>query len=718
MRNLIVSKIARVSSAFLFREIKIARQIAKSALVALLSVGFILAPFPHQGVEEAEAAGGTRTLWLHFTHTDEKKKITFRRNGKYSPAGLKEANWILRDWRRKQPTKMDPRLLDLIWSVYQESGATVPIRVVSGFRSKKTNSALRRRSRGVARFSQHTLGKAMDFFIPGVPVRKLREIGLRMQVGGVGYYPGSKTPFVHMDTGRVRHWPRMTPKQLAKVFPRGKTMHVSTNGRRLARYSLALAEYNDSKGKVIRPFSKSKRTAVASAKPKKKRSKPVLASLFGSKKTKTAPVLTPAPTPAPAKKTSEPVIIANKTDDTDTAPIPSRIGRVDPKPEAPVKTPAPVQALAALIPPPPRALPDGLRETFAPSGSILIASAPLPLKRPGDAPIALASATPQIISATLNGGNGRPEETSITIDPTPTAALKRGDFTVPTPVIISNKQIISSDPTRLVLKGPVQPETTKPLTPSRGVALAYATAAAPVQRPSQLDQNAFNDRFGQFGVVQNDTKSPDKIHSGKIRRQSLPAITTAPAKRPVTPTTVDSRFAALSAQEPAPLFTLSDLGINSEIRAAALRRVLGVSDKEKSKTVPVTTRLASINPTALPPIPTPSPRELPSTLSISRSLTDGRDSFSFKGESRVIMNTLLEKVSVFNKIHVKLALPKPGRMPSLFLSPTRVYDGVFNTSNIQATSVGFKGEAITVTPTVNFTDSSSGIQVTWLDNKG
>ena len=34
---------------------------------------------------------------------------------------------------------------------------------------------LRRRSRGVAQFSQHMLGKAIDFYIPGVPLEELRD---------------------------------------------------------------------------------------------------------------------------------------------------------------------------------------------------------------------------------------------------------------------------------------------------------------------------------------------------------------------------------------------------------------------------------------------------------------------------------------------------------------------------------------------------------------
>src|SRR5205807_330131 len=81
---------------------------------------------------------------------------------------------------------------------------------------------LRRRSSGVAQFSQHMLGKAIDFYIPGVPLEQLREAGLRAQRGGVGFYPTSGAPFVHMDTGSVRHWPRMPEAQLASVLSKGQ----------------------------------------------------------------------------------------------------------------------------------------------------------------------------------------------------------------------------------------------------------------------------------------------------------------------------------------------------------------------------------------------------------------------------------------------------------------------------------------------------------------
>ena len=67
------------------------------------------------------------------------------------------------------------------------------------------------------------------------------KAGQRLQRGGVGFYPTSGSPFVHLDTGNVRHWPRMTHEQLARVFPDGKTVHVPSDGRPLARYAQAVA---------------------------------------------------------------------------------------------------------------------------------------------------------------------------------------------------------------------------------------------------------------------------------------------------------------------------------------------------------------------------------------------------------------------------------------------------------------------------------------------
>jgi uncharacterized protein YcbK (DUF882 family) len=195
-----------------------------------------------QGLQNAVANGDTRTISLHHIHTGEDLTVTFKRNGRYDEEALKKVNHVLRDWRRDEETTMDPRLLDVVWEVYRDVDAKGPIQVVCGYRAPATNAMLRKRSNGVAQFSQHMLGRAMDFFIPGVPLEAQREAGLRLQRGGVGYYPSSGSPFIHLDVGSVRHWPRMTRAQLARVFPDGRTVHIPSDGQPLAGYALALAD--------------------------------------------------------------------------------------------------------------------------------------------------------------------------------------------------------------------------------------------------------------------------------------------------------------------------------------------------------------------------------------------------------------------------------------------------------------------------------------------
>ena len=137
---------------------------------------------------------------------------------------------------------MDRHLFDILWEVYRDVDGKKPIQIISSYRSPATNAMLRRRSSGVARFSQHMLGHAMDFYIPDVPLEQIRFAGLRLQRGGVGFYPTSGSPFVHLDTGSIRHWPRMTHDQLARVFPDGRTVHVPSDGNPLKGYELARAD--------------------------------------------------------------------------------------------------------------------------------------------------------------------------------------------------------------------------------------------------------------------------------------------------------------------------------------------------------------------------------------------------------------------------------------------------------------------------------------------
>src|SRR3954468_8577072 len=215
-------------------------------------------------VHDATALNETRTLSFHHTHSDEDLTVTFKRDGRYDEDALKQLNHFLRDWRSQEQTTMDRHLFDILWEVYRDVDGKKPIHIISSYRSPATNAMLHRRSSGVARFSQHMLGHAMDFFIPGIPLEQIRFAGLRLQRGGVGFYPTSGSPFVHLDTGSIRHWPRMTHDQLARVFPNGRTVHVPSDGNPLRGYELAKADIEKRGDGDSDSYSRSKPSLFAS----------------------------------------------------------------------------------------------------------------------------------------------------------------------------------------------------------------------------------------------------------------------------------------------------------------------------------------------------------------------------------------------------------------------------------------------------------------------
>lgn len=325
-----------------------------------LSVVIIL--IGSKGLQNAVANGDTRSISMHHTHRGDDITITFKRNGRYDSDGLKKLNHFLRDWRTDEQVEMDPQLFDAVWEVSREFGADKKIHIVSSYRSPNTNAMLRRRSGGVARNSLHMQGKAMDFFIPGAPLDEVRAAGLRLQRGGVGFYPTSGSPFVHMDVGSVRHWPRMTRDQLVRVFPNQRTVHVPTDGQPLSGYDLALADIKKGGGAP----SAVSLAARGDSKPN------VFARMFGfgkkqdaeedeTDKTPAAPAQVAARTPAVRTNTytqantpkAEPAAVQ-----TAAVPLPKgrpaniQVAAVKPVPEQPIAPtkPSAFRALVAVTP--------------------------------------------------------------------------------------------------------------------------------------------------------------------------------------------------------------------------------------------------------------------------------------------------------------------------------------------------------------------------------
>lgn len=448
----------------------------------------------------SQAAAETRTLKLHFVHTGERAEITFKKNGRYLPDGLQKLNVFLRDWRRNEPTKMDPRLFDLVWQVYQSAGGRDYITVVSAYRSPATNSMLRSRTRGVAKSSQHTLGKAMDFFVPGVPLKKLRDTAMRYQIGGVGYYPTSGSPFVHLDVGSVRHWPRMNRRELLAVFPNGNTIHVPSDGKPLPGYEQALAAYESRKanGGTIQ---------MASAKPK---SKSLFGMLFGG---------------------------GGADEEEDTGESSGRaVASAAPARAAPAATRAPQQAPVV----PTRAIPAQQAPAEEPQEALIAAlparNAPIPLNAPRpsapvemtpDAEAAMAFAVP------LPGKRPQSEaEVLMAMAPPPPNTLEAQAFagatgspSAPAQAQPAPDQIAAlATASSAMLSGYVPVPVQRPQGAGQAINTVLASAAVPATRPVQ-DMPVARSEAGQDAIA--DLLS-DNNHTASIGA----SIAAVPAKRP------------------------------------------------------------------------------------------------------------------------------------------------------------------------------------------
>jgi uncharacterized protein YcbK (DUF882 family) len=150
-------------------------------------------------------AAQARRLRMVNTHTDERVDVTYFDGGAHIPDALAEVDRFLRDYRTGEVRRIDPGVLDVMWSLASAVGRPDgTFEIVSGYRSPRTNSLLKAQGHGVATHSLHVEGRAIDLRMRGVQTARLRDLALALRRGGVGYYVASD--FVHVDTGRVRHW--------------------------------------------------------------------------------------------------------------------------------------------------------------------------------------------------------------------------------------------------------------------------------------------------------------------------------------------------------------------------------------------------------------------------------------------------------------------------------------------------------------------------------
>lgn len=176
--------------------------IKRRAFLKMCAATIASATLPYQAL--AATTSKHCILSLYNIHTGESLKTCYRTNGKLIQRAVDRISHIMRDHRTGEIKPVDTKLLDLLHHIVEEVTPHAPISIVSGYRSPRTNAALRRVTTGVARNSLHMQGRAIDIRIPGYQTKTLHQVAIAMKSGGAGYYPASD--FVHLDTGPIKAW--------------------------------------------------------------------------------------------------------------------------------------------------------------------------------------------------------------------------------------------------------------------------------------------------------------------------------------------------------------------------------------------------------------------------------------------------------------------------------------------------------------------------------
>jgi len=177
------------------------RTFLKTSVAGLLLLGSrLLQPSVARAIELPDGE-----LTFFNVHTHERLRARYRDEaGHYDLTALDEVNHVLRCHHTGEVAAIDVQLLEHVNLVHKMLAGAGEIHVISGYRSPEHNALLLKRSRRVAQHSLHVQGQAVDFYIPGVKLREIRHAAVKLQYGGVGFYPRAK--FIHLDCGPFRTW--------------------------------------------------------------------------------------------------------------------------------------------------------------------------------------------------------------------------------------------------------------------------------------------------------------------------------------------------------------------------------------------------------------------------------------------------------------------------------------------------------------------------------
>ncbi|MCY4290740.1 MAG: DUF882 domain-containing protein [Roseovarius sp.] len=179
--------------------------ISRRALLSAFAATLVTAAPTYSGAAGfLRGAGDIRRLRMTSTRTGESIDMIYWVDGEYIYEAIQEISLFMRDWRTNEARDIDTRVMDIMTAAHNLMDVKEPYKLLSGYRSAKTNAMLRSRSRNVARNSLHMSGKAADLQLGSRTVNQIFKAARACKGGGVGKYPRSN--FVHMDCGQLRTW--------------------------------------------------------------------------------------------------------------------------------------------------------------------------------------------------------------------------------------------------------------------------------------------------------------------------------------------------------------------------------------------------------------------------------------------------------------------------------------------------------------------------------
>ncbi len=140
------------------------------------------------GKAKREPQVAAKPVHFYRVSTGQHIKIALtNKHGGLRPSARQKLAALMRPRNSKKIKLPHPRLIKLLADVAKFAEYR-PIHIISGYRKAGGHTH---------KTSRHTLGRAMDFRIPGVSNVKLRDFCRRFHDVGVGYYP--RSTFVHLD---------------------------------------------------------------------------------------------------------------------------------------------------------------------------------------------------------------------------------------------------------------------------------------------------------------------------------------------------------------------------------------------------------------------------------------------------------------------------------------------------------------------------------------